>query len=481
MEQWAKDWLEAERVKGVKRLEIKVKGSGHYVYDSTTHWDKVLKKRVKTSKYKGTLKQGIGLVRPRRIAESMAKYQAPTVRSVTEYGNSMLLREAAKELKPLLEDAFPDNWKEVYALSLLRVTGNVPLKRAKDSWEKLYNPDGVEADLTPVSVSKTLREIGIDRLGQDMIFRNLLGHSKQLIYDLTAIFSRSMSILQAEKGYNKDKLNLPQINLALLCSADTGMPTMIRSIPGSVKDIKSLYNTIREIDISGKVLIMDRGFFSEDVIQELSKEKIDYILPTRRNSTYYDTRIHLNKHFVYHKRLIKCGKRKLNDRFLYLYLDKDLELDETKTLYKKLDEGLIDKAELEERLNVAGRILILSSLDIPEVELFELFKKRERVEKMFDAYKNVLDADRLYLQDDESVFGHVFVSFLSLYAYCWIENLLKKAELSHKLSPTDLLLQYSKVYNVCFGTTSVLSEVPKKVRDLDTALGLNVFPTELKS
>ncbi len=63
----------------------------------------------------------------------MPKLQAPTIRSVTEYGNSMLLRESIKDLRPVLEEAFPDNWKEIYALSMLRVTGNVPLKRAKDS------------------------------------------------------------------------------------------------------------------------------------------------------------------------------------------------------------------------------------------------------------------------------------------------------------------------------------------------------------
>jgi hypothetical protein len=43
MEQWARDWLEGERAKGVKRLEIKVKGRNHYLYESTTHWDKVIK------------------------------------------------------------------------------------------------------------------------------------------------------------------------------------------------------------------------------------------------------------------------------------------------------------------------------------------------------------------------------------------------------------------------------------------------------
>jgi hypothetical protein len=59
--------------------------------------------------------------------------------------------------------------------------------------------------------------------------------------------------------------------------------------------------------------------------------------------------------------------------------------------------------------------------------------------------------------------------------------MLKKAKLSHKMSPTDLLLQYSKVYHIELGTGPVISEVPRKVRDLDKALGLNVFPTEAKS
>jgi len=51
MEQWAKDWLEAQRNKGVKCLEIKQRGEKHYVYHSTTHWDREQRKAIKTSKY----------------------------------------------------------------------------------------------------------------------------------------------------------------------------------------------------------------------------------------------------------------------------------------------------------------------------------------------------------------------------------------------------------------------------------------------
>jgi hypothetical protein len=461
------------RAKGAKRLEIKTRGLKHYVYESTTHWDCILKKRVKTSRYKGKLDPQQGLIE----SQGMRELDEP-VRNVTEYGNAMLLRAAMDDLKPLLISAFPDNWEAIYALSMIRVCGNVPLKRSKVVWEKLYNPDAIYPNMNPGAVSKLLHTVGIDREAQDIVFRGILDHSDQLIYDLSTMFSRSMSILQAEKGYNKDKIHLPQINLALLCSADTGFPTMIKSVPGSVRDITTLSNTIKEMDIEGKTLILDRGFFSEDVIKELLDAKIDFVLPTRRNSHYYNVRIHLTEHFQYHKRLIECGKRKVDEIFLYKFEDLDLKLEETKTLYQRLDEGRIDKNEFREKLKKVGTILILSSRDMPEQEMYELYKKRERVEKMFDTYKNVLDADRLYLQDDESVFGHVFISFLSLYAYCRLEGLLKNAELNRKMSPMDLLLQYSKVYHVQIGDRALISEVPKKVMDLDKRLGIYGFPTK---
>ena len=56
--------------------------------------------------------------------------------------------------------------------------------------------------------------------------------------------------------------------------------------------------------------------------------------------------------------------------------------------------------------------------------------------------------------------------------------MLKKAKLNRKISPADLLFQYSKVYQVRIGKRTLISEVPKKVRDLEGKLGLGIFPTE---
>jgi Transposase len=205
------------------------------------------------------------------------------------------------------------------------------------------------------------------------------------------------------------------------------------------------------------------------------------VLPVKRNSRYYDTRIHLNEYFSYHNRLITCGKRRYNDFYLYLFEDQDLRLEEQKTLYRKLDERKIDKKKFDGGMKKAGKILIISVMDVKKQELYLLFKKREVVEKMFDRYKTVLNADELYLQDDESVFGHVFIAFLSLYIHCKLEQLLTKAKLSHKITPIDLLFNYGKVYHLEMDGCGMITEVPKKVMDLDEALGLNMFPKKIRS
>ena len=475
MESWVKDWLEEQHKAGEKCLEIKVRDNCHYVYRSTSRYDKEIKKGRKVSVYLGKLDKVHGFI-PK--GENPKANMALLPRSVTDYGNSIILHNVMEDIKPLLQDIFPDHWEELYAMSIVRVNGYTPLKRIKDSWEDLYDPESLKPNLNPSNLSKVLREVGLDRQGQDELFSHLKNSDTQLVYDLSTCFSRSMNILQAEKGYNKDHIQVPQINIALLCGLDSEMPTMIKSVPGSVRDISTLYKSIEELDISGKVLLLDRGFFSDDVLKFLDKKHVKFVLPTKRNSHFYNTRLHLNEEFIYHDRLIKCGKRTLGDLFLYLYEDQDLKLEELKTIFRKREEGKIDDEDYSLKQKRAGKFLIVSNYDIGKREMYELYKRRDSIEKLFDAYKTTLDADKLYLHNDESVFGHIFVAFLSLYAYCKILKALKKADINDKYSPNDILLKFRKVKCVDLTEKKVVTEVPKKVRELDKALRFNIFPTK---
>ena len=143
-----------------------------------------------------------------------------------------------------------------------------------------------------------------------------------------------------------------------------------------------------------------------------------------------------------------------------------------------LDDGKLDNDEFRERMWKAGKILIISNMDTDGKRVYEMYKGREDVEQQFDTFKSTLHSDIMYLRDDESVFGHMFVAFLSLYGYCTMQNTLRKASLLEKVSPADLLEEFSSVYAITDGERMIVTEVPKRARELDEQLGTNLFPED---
>ncbi|HDS44810.1 MAG TPA: hypothetical protein ENN68_01720 [Methanomicrobia archaeon] len=470
MEAWAHEWVQKKREDGVRGIEIKHFGNSYYVYRSTTVWDKEAKKRRKRSVYLGKIDKERGFIKRERETPSFKP------KSIRQYGNALLLHHAMGDILPLLRESFDEYWQEIYALAITRMLGMTPLNRVENVWERLYDPHKLTPRLSPKLLAAVLRDVGADRSGQSVIFRELARNGWQFVYDLSVVFTRSAGINFAELGYHKDHLYLPQIQITLLYAVDTGLPTMIRALPGSVKDITTLTTSLSEVDIDKKILFLDRGFFSEDVVAFLLQREIAFLLPAKRNSALYEISIHLTQHFFYHERLIRYGKQRQEAYFLYLFEDAVLRMEEEKTLYKRLDERKITREEFEKGRKNAGRILILSSLDRVGEDIFMMYKQRGRVETQFDSYKNVLNADWMYLQDDESVFGHLFISFLALYGYCKLEKELKKAGLLQRFAPADLLEEFSKVYLFTDGTREVISEIPRKVAELEAKMGVDVFP-----
>ena len=183
------------------------------------------------------------------------------------------------------------------------------------------------------------KEVGVNRKGQNHVFKGVISEDKQLVYDLSAIFTRSESINFAEKGYNKDHFHTPQVNFALFCTANDSLPTMVRILPGSVRDVKSLALSVQEIGVENKTLILNRGFYLQGSIKTLNEHKLSFVIPAKRNSTLYNEQIDLSEHFFYHERLIKCGKKEHGENILYLFEYSEMKKEEEYTLYKQLDEN----------------------------------------------------------------------------------------------------------------------------------------------
>jgi hypothetical protein len=65
---------------------------------------------------------------------------------------------------------------------------------------------------------------------------------------------------------------------------------------------------------------------------------------------------------------------------------------------------------------------------------------------------------------------------LSLYGYVKIQNCIRKADLTFKYSPRDLMEQFCKVYMLDLGCQMILTEVPEKIGEIEKKLNLTLFP-----
>lgn len=445
-------------------VEVKQIGNSYYLYRDTTRWDREKKKRVRVSEYIGRINEH-GLVEKNR-------------RSIYEFGNSELLLHVAEDIIPDLKRRFPDHWKEILAMSVVRVQDPRPVRYMKSAWEKLYASTQIDASLSENTISEKLRIIGSDVVAQTQFFQSLTTNGDKVLFDLSSIFSRSENINLAEKGHNPKHLHLDQINFALVFSGKRHKPVILEVLPGSVRDYKAFDTIMERYDIRECIIIADRGLASYDMPK---KKGLFLVVAIKRNFKVMDFDMNLDRSFIYNKRGMLSGMKDLGGKFLYIYEDTSLRAEEETNIIRKIEEGELKQSDLTEERNKLGKFAILSNLRSDPKEIYELYKSREEVEVAFDAMKNELENDKSYLHTTDGLRGYFFISFISLYMYFSILETLKEKGLSHKISVKEALFELSKIYVIADGARRSLAEIPDKSQKMADAFGLKLYPKILRS
>lgn len=465
MERWVLKILKEERQKRGVPLEVKMLNNNYYLYRSTTRWDAENKKIRKLSEYIGRItKHGVIEKRERNV-----------VRSVYHYGNAQFLFLMAQDIIEHLKRYFPGCWRELLACALIKVLQPTPLKRMKSVWETLHLSQDLDASLSPKALSGILRDVGANYAAQKSFFDELTKNSRTLIFDLSSVFSYSQNIRLAEIGHNTKQLFVPQISFLLFFSFTKKLPVRLKPLPGSVRDIKALKAVLDELEAKNCVLVIDRGLASYKFAEDLNK-KFRFIMPLRRDFSIVDYDMQMKKMFLYRKRGIKWGVKKVGKFFLYLFEDVKLRADEESTFIGWVNEGRKNRGAFKIASKQFGKIALLSNICESGEEIYLMYKDRESIEIAFDALKNELENDKIYLSDDDAIRGYFFIAFLSLYLYYKVLNKLKETNLSQKISVKDLLFELSKIYEVHIDNKKKFSEIPKKVEQLIKSLGVDIFP-----
>ena len=86
--------------------------------------------------------------------------------------------------------------------------------------------------------------------------------------------------------------------------------------------------------------------------------------------------------------------------------------------------------EFYEKEHSFGTIaVIVSSKKISSEKAYQYLKARVNIENAFDAFKNVLEADKTYMQNTSRLHGWMFINFISLQMYYIVYGLLLKNKL----------------------------------------------------
>ncbi|GCC10758.1 transposase DDE domain protein [archaeon] len=474
-------WVLKHKKKGT---EIRKIGNNFYLYKVTSVWDKEKKRARKiTEKFLGTITQE-GLIKPRqeRLIDSLNSI------SVKEFGATNFILELNSDIKKRLKTVYPDKWKELFVFSVFRLLYNTPIKNLQAHYATSFISETLrDAHLSPKTVRNMLREVGKERGNIKAFIRQFISGSDFAIIDLTHVFSLSENVISSVPGYNSKKEFLPQIHMIFLFSLDQHTPSYFRMVPGSIRDVSPLVLTVKESGVNNVVLIGDKGFYSENNVLGLEAEKLHYILPLKRNSSLIDysmiqkgDRRALDGYFMFEKRTVwyysyKLKEGELNGKTVVIFIDERLKAEEEKDYLSRIekedDKALETFFKNQYRL---GTIAVITDMgELPE-RIYSLLKSRGEIERMFDTFKNVLNADRTYMKDDYQMEGWMFINFISLIFYYKIYSILKENKLLKKYSPNDVLIHLSRIYKLKVQEKWITSEIPKKTKNITEKLNIHI-------
>lgn len=463
-------WVLKHKERGT---EVRFLGGQYRLYKVTSKWNPEKKRAQKvTLQFLGTITE-TGLIKPK---VEQLRAQLKTL-SVKDYGSYQLVKALNADVIESLKKYFPEKWKEIICSSMIRFIYHSPVKLWKHYYDHGYISDFFPgAHLSDSSCTEWMRSIGGQREKIAAFLRSVSSGSEFILMDTTHVTSLSNNIDISKKGYNNNFDFDPQVNLFYIFSTDKQIPVYYRLIPGNIREIKAMKLSIKESGLKKIVIIGDKGFYSDDNVKELQSEKLSYILPLKRNNQLIrynrlktSDKKNLDGYFIFNERPIWYYSRKKGDQTIILYLDEQAAYKEQKDYLLRIENKYEDYTQenFYEKQFSFGTLAIATNIKkvVPK-EIYENYKTRASVEQAFDAYKNLIHADKTYMQGTEQMEAWSFINYLALVFYYRIYLNLKKHDMLKKYSVNDILIYAQQIRKIKVQSEWHNSEFPFKLEKL---------------
>jgi len=490
------------------RTEIKKISGRYYKYEVKYVYEKEKKRTVKkTVRLLGRITEEQGFL-PSEKDELRKRYEQMPVVDIKTFGlyfmYSTLLEQEIVTLKNTFDD---DVAGALLSFSMMRWGYGTPIKRAGNYHSHDFISEALFTNvLSDKCVTRILKTVGENREKVVEWMQGLLDELPEegknfVMMDSTHTQSLSENLNINAVGYNPDFTFEKQIRLMYLFSSKMKQPVYYRMLNGNITDVKSMALCIKEFGQNDVIYIADKGFYSKDNIEILDKERLQYIIPLRRNNPLIDFSILQQpefkreiKYFSYQHRIIWYYSYTKDNNHIITFLDEHLRVSEENDYLNRIKTHpeKYSKESYFEKLSGFGTLSVVYKIvddeekskkkkkkakdtnEIPESQIiYETYKTRNEVEVMFNSYKNFLDADVTYMQDRHVMEGWLFANFIAMIAYYKLYVRLKQANKLSKYSPKDIIELSKSIYKLrCRGEWRI-SETTTKTYELFKKIGID--------
>jgi transposase len=504
-------------------VEQKIRGD-IYLYEAESYWDKEKKQARQRRKYIG----------PKNAKKKSKTKQRKSWLISKSFGTVFLLNFLSNKLgvSEILKTHFPQCHSEILGLAYFEIIEGSAFYlfpywidgQFLPNTKKLHSPD----------ISGLCETIGRSQLQRYEFVQNWIEHIRPIngiYYDITSISSYSTNIDFIEWGYNRDKEHLPQLNMGVVFCQNNTLPILYNIYPGSIVDVTTLKNCIKHFDILGLkeiLLVLDRGFFSKSNILELNNEKRNtkFILPlpfrlkkvkellrkskkniaNTMNSFKYKEEVLFylrdrmefdQKSFDAHVFFNEKAEVDQRHNFLSCLLDienkfkaKKFETLKKYMTFKKSEIPLkyaeyfkwnkqtlkIEKnpRKIREHISSIGNfILLTNNPEMDKTDVLDHYRRRDRVEKIFNIVKNEIDGRRLRAHGNFNNEGRLFIKFIALIIHTEISKIMHKKKLFEKYSIKEMLAELTKLkITTIEDHDPIIGELTKKQKMIFKAFGI---------
>ena len=246
--------------------------------------------------------------------------------------------------------------------------------------------------------------------------------------------------------------------------------------------------SLLESGINDAIIIIDKGFASASNIKALENEKLKFIISLPRDSSLIDYQKaktgdksqfdgylkYAGRFIWYYSYTLENKKNKNDTKKVTVFLDEKLRNQEESDYLNRIENQVKNYSveTFHQKRHIFGTISIMDNTDKPVRDVYLHYKTRGQVETMIDALKNIVDADKTYMQNPQTLEGWMFINLIALKWYYNILNLLKKHELNKNYAPTDLLMMLSEIKKVKINDIWHDAEKTKKTSELLIKLGI---------